>query len=112
MIKNIRKFLFPIQYRIRIQSFAEAKKNNESYYMHENKKYKVNEKQNTYYWLYKSSIILCGTVAGICGRLFIINEMISVFVRALIGAVIGLFVEMIALRLFFKESNVCAVKEN
>lgn len=101
----LRESLIPKEYRKRIERFNISKKNGESYYVFNDVKYKITEKQSTYSLLYKGSVYIAGVIAGVFGRLTLINELISIFVRALIGALFGALVAVVSLRLFIKESD-------
>lgn len=66
-------------------------------------KYRITEKQSMYAMLHKSSIFIAAFMgAGAFNNLTLINELVSIFVRALIGALCGTLVAAIALRLFIK----------
>lgn len=106
MLKRMKEFLAPTEYRNRIREFSVAKKNSASYYMFNNSKYKVTDKQSTFCEIYNWAIyVICGVVAGLCGRIYFINGLISLFIRVFIGAACGLLVQFVSLRLFIKESN-------
>lgn len=105
MAEKIKDILFPIQYQEQANAFKQAKKDNLSHYIYQNQRYHITKKQSLYYWFYKNEIIIVGIVVGLSGRIYCINNFITIFIRALIGAIFGIVVSAIGLRFFVKEAN-------
>lgn len=105
MVKKIKSILFPIQYQEHANVFKQAKKDNLSHYIYQNQRYRITKKQSFYCWFYKNELILACIAVGLSARIYCINNIITIFIRALIGAIFGIVVSAIGLRFFVKEAN-------